>query len=76
MKQKIAEKMRFNRPAPNWSPNKHVQWDSCVRGLVQGFLEDDRYFNAKLFVADCGGYFDKTIETDEELNFLDIDPKS
>ena len=49
----IAEVMQGAKPAPNWSANKHAQWDVTVSCLVDMFARDNSSFKRDRFERAC-----------------------
>ena len=55
--QAMAAALKEQRPAANWSPNKHVQWDMDVRALARVCKGKNFRFAYQKFYDACGGLF-------------------
>lgn len=50
---RLAGALHREKPAPNWSPNKHVQWTQDVRAVADALAGDNPRFDREKFTRAC-----------------------
>ena len=51
----IAAVLKREKPLESWSPNKMVQWQLIVHGLISALAQTNPRFDALRFSKACGG---------------------
>lgn len=55
--QALAAALKSERPLNDWSANKKVQWELCVKAVATACWVSNAKFDRDRFIVLCGGRF-------------------